>query len=103
MKIDKKKLRNLFPTRKEGKYGWVSFVLESIGTLVLLYLLYLTITVYKPYMETINTCEAYYQEKMRQRYEHYNISFDSNMTWSDLPQDMCPPCNCNGQLPYPSD
>lgn len=101
MKIDTKKIREwLLPHKKEGKFGWVSFVFESVGTLILIYLLYLVLTVYKPYMETINTCEAYYQEKMRQRYEKFNMTFDTNMTWGDLPEDMCPPCQCLNQLPY---
>lgn len=102
MKVDTKKIREWFlPHKKEGKFGWMSFVFESIGTLILAYLLFLVLTVYKPYMETINTCEAYYQEKARQMYEHYNISFGTNMTWSDLPKDICPPCVCNGGLAHP--
>ena len=78
------KIRISLPKKPSDRKEWMRMLFNLVGTCLELYIIWLFLTEYKPYMDRITTCELYYQEKLRANFENFNISWQQNMSWDDL-------------------
>jgi len=91
-------LKKLFiPDKPKTKNDFISLFFQLVSVIILSYLLFLFITEYRPYIQKITSCEVYFQEKMKEKYEIFNISMNLNGSWDSIDiygEKRCPPCPC---------